>query len=295
MPRLTRKSFLIKLFIFIFIGNCHIVQAQTASTFQELENLIDDALILTERYITPAADAAVYQAASSWVNSPKKTKLWDFNLGLHVNTFVVPNSDRTFQVSDSELNFFDIQNTDTATLQTALGNRDFETLIGQLDGNDVSLRSPEGINMKYVVYPFMQASLGLPYGVEFISRYAPKTYLKNVTYQVYGFGLKYNLSQYFEQAEAKNINFSAFVGYSNEDISVNFLDVQTEFGNLGLNSLNSKIDTWQAQINVSKTIKKVELSAAIISNTSNFKYKVDGDKGSIESIIPLQDVVIIGY
>jgi len=285
------RSKVIKIAVFAFFLSFCKSNAQTPQTLQQLENLIDDAIFLTEKYVTPASDAAVYQAASSWTNTPKKSELWNFTLGIHLNNFFVPTSNRTFQVSNSELKFFKIQNQNTATLQTTLGSNQFETLIGQLDGNDVSLKSPEGIARETVVYPFVQTSLGLPFGTELVVKYSPKTALKNVTYQVYGVGLKYNLSQYFEKIEAQNIHFSTLFAYSNEDISVNFLDVQTNFGNLGLNSLNSKIDTWQGQINASKAFKKLELSAGFIMNTSNFKYKVDGEKGAIENIIPLQDVI----
>ena len=291
MPKLMLKLPFLKKMVFAAFLSCFSAKSQNAQTFQQLENLIDDAIFLTERYITPATDAAVYQAASNWIITPKKSELWNFMISVHLNNFLVPTADRTFDISNSDMKFFKIQNTNTATIQTALGSNQFETLVGQLDGNDVSLKTPEGIDRKTVIYPFIQTSLGLPFGTELIAKYSPKTALKNVTYQVYGLGIKYNLSQYFENLEAQNIYFSTLIGYSNEDISVNFLDVQTNFGNLGLNSLNSKIDTWQCQFNASKEFNKLELSAGIILNSSNFKYKVDGEKGAIENLIPLQDII----
>lgn len=263
----------------------------TPEVREEFDNLISDAIFFTDRYITPATDAAVYQAASSWVNTPKKSELWDFTLSAHINTFFVPKSDRKFTISNSDFQFFTIDGATSAQTPTALGSDKYVTLTGTLNSEPVVIKSPEGVNRDAVVYPFLQGSLGLPYGTEFVARFSPRTTLKNVEYQVFGFGLKHNLSQYFKNLSAKKIHLSALAAYSQEDISVAFLDVQTSFGNLGFNSLNSLIDTWQFQLNASKEFGKFELSTGFIVNTSDFEYKVDGNKGAIEQYIPLQDIL----
>ena len=271
-----------------FLNKAH---AQSDQTLQELGLLINDAIFFTDKYVTPATDAAVYQAAAAWVNTPQKAELWDFTLGIHMNTFFVPQSDRTFRLSNSDLSFFTIENETSALTPTTLGSDQYVTLIGSLDGSEVLLKSPEGINRETVVYPYLQGSLGLPFGTELIAKYSPKIVLKNVDYQVYGIGLKHNLSQYFQKLESKKIYFSVMAAYAKEDLTVNFLDVETSYGNLGLNALNSLINTWQFQLNGSKDFGKFELSAGLIVNTSNFEYKVAGRKGEIEEIIPLQSIL----
>lgn len=282
------KSSVIALF---FAAGSVNAQSGTGSAIQELGNLVNDAIFFTDRYITPATDAAVYQAASGWMYSPKKSGLWDFTLGVHVNTFLVPESDRRFTISNSDLSFFTIDGATAATTPSALGNDNYITLSGELNGKQVLLRSPEGINREVVVYPYLQGSLGLLYGTELVMKFAPRTTLKTVEYQVHGFGLKHNLSQYFKGLENRKINVAVLAAYAREDISVNFLDVQTEYGSLGLNSLNSLIDTWQFQVNASKDFNRLELAAGFIVNTSDFKYKVDGARGTIEDLIPLQQIL----
>lgn len=259
----------------------------------ELALLIKDAIFFTDKYVTPATDAAVYQAASGWVNTAKKAKLWDFTLGLHGNVFFVPQSDRHFRLSNSDLSFFRIkeEGVESALTPSALGNDQYVELVGELGDSPVSLRTPEGIDREVVVYPYLQGSLGLGYGTEAIGKFSPRIKLKNVDYQVYGLGLKHNLSQYFSGLEKRNLHLSVLAAYSKEDLTVNFLDVETTYGNLGLNALNSLIDTWQFQINASKEFAKFEISAGLIMNTSDFEYKVNGPKGEIEKITPLQDVL----
>ncbi len=267
------------------------LMAQAPTVDPAIGDLIKDAIYFTDLYVTPAADAAVYQAASSWVNTPQKAKLWDFTLGVHVNTFVVPKSDRSFRLNNSNLSFFQIEGQDSALTPTALGNDEVVNLTGTLGGSDISLKSPEGVDRDVVVYPYLQGSLGVGFGTELVAKVSLEINLKNVSYQVYGLGLKHSLSQYFQKIEDKNFFISALVAYAREDLTVNFLDVETQYGNLGFNALNSLIDTYQFQINGSKKWNKFELSSGIITNISSFEYKVQGKKGAIEEILPLQDVL----
>lgn len=251
-------------------------KAQTVN--EQIGYLLTDALFYSDQYITPATDAAVYQASSSWMNSAKKKEKWKFDLGIHVNTFFVPKKDREFKISNSDFQFFQIENAETAVVPTTLGNDNQIYLVGDLDGQQVRFKTPEGINQEVVVYPYLQASLGLPYGFEVVGRYSTRTKLKKGDYQVYGLGLKHNFSQYFKKLEAKKINISFLTVYSNEEIRFDFLDVQTAtFGNLGLDSFSSKINTFHFQFAVSKEIKDFEIIGSFITNVSDFNFKVYSD------------------
>lgn len=265
--------------------------AQSVSIDPAIGYLVLDAIYFTDKYISPAADAAVYQASSSWVNTPQKSDLGDFTIGIHLNTFIVPNADRSFRIDNTKLNFFQIDGQDSALIPTALGSDEFVVLKGVLDGSDVVLESPEGIDREIVMYSYVQGSLGVGYGTEVIAKFAPKITLKNIEYQVYGVGLKHSVSQYFNKIEAKNVFFSVLLAYAKEDLTVNFLDVETQYGNLGFNSLNGLVDTWQLQISGSKKWDKFEFSSGLILNTSSFEYKVKGEKGQIEEIVPLRSVL----
>lgn len=280
-----------KIVIALFLFSTSVNAQSNVKLFEDLGNLINDAIYFSDQYISPATDAVVYQAASSWVNTPKKPELWNFTLGLHFNTFFTPKSDRQFEIANNNFSFFHINGAETATTPTALGNKNTVILEGTLDDEPISLETPEGVNREVIVYPYLQGSLGLVYGTELLVRYSPRIYLKNVDYQVFGFGLKHNLSQYFHGMERRKVHLATSLIYSDEDVSVAFLDVQTKMGNLGLESLNSQIGTWQMQVNASKEIGKLELATALIVNRSEFDYKVDGTKGSIEEIVPLQDIL----
>lgn len=253
-------------------------QAQSSGTFEELGNMIDDAVFFTDKYISPAADAVVYQAASGWVDTPQKKKLWSFTLGLHGNTFFIPHKDRQFEISNDDFKFFHIQGATSATTPTALGNREYVTLEGTLNNKPLIMRTPEGVNREAVTFPYLQGSLGLFYGTELIAKFSPTVHLKTVDYQIYGFGLKHNLSQYFKKIEQKNYHLSVLATYGKEDLTVAFFDVNTDFGSI--NALNGNIDGFQLQLNGSKTFDWFELMGGFMVNRSDFAYTVKGPENT---------------
>lgn len=268
------------------------VSAQTTEqTLTELGNMIDDAIFFTDRYITPATDAIAYQAAAGWMSTPKKANRWDVNIGLNFNTFFVPQSQRHFLLKNADLKFFTIEGAPNGDTPTALGSDQVVNLTGTLNNEPVTLESPEGVNRETILYPFLQGGIGVGYGTEVVGRFAPKIVLKHVDFQIYGIGVKHNLSQYVPKMEQKKWHLAAMALYSKEKVTVEFLDVETGYGNLGLNGLHSDVDSWQFQVNGSKEFRKLELSAALIGNSSAFEYEVQGKRGAIEDVIPLHDIL----
>lgn len=251
-------------------------KAQLSNEFEQIGYLLSDALFYSEQYITPATDAAVYQASSSWMNSVKLKKKWQVDVGVHGNVFFVPKRDRSFKIQNSDFDFFQIENETSVNVPTALGDDSQYFLVGDLNGQQVRLKTPEGVNQESIIYPYLQVSLGLPYGFEAVGRYSTRAKLKKGEYQVYGFGLKHNFSQYLPKLEAKNIYVSAMVMYSNEEISFDFLDITTSYGNLGINQLTGFVDTYHFQAGISKQYNSFEFMINTIVNTSNFKYEVNG-------------------
>ncbi len=281
-----------KIILIVFLVCFFQAKAQTGTQLQQVGYLLEDALLYSKQYIIPATDGAVYQASGAWNHSNKKRKTWDLSMGINVNMFNVPKTDRTFVINNSDFKFFQIENGGTsATVPTAMGNDNQIYLVGDLDGQQIRLKTPQGINQQFVVYPYLDINLALPYGTELITRTSTNTKLKKGYYQVYGYGLKHNLNQYFPNLTAKNIFFSISSYYSKEDIGFDFLDVKTNFGNLGINQINGLVDTFHFQFSASKQWGNVEVLGNFICNTSKFNYKVSGEKGTIESVFPIQSII----
>lgn len=266
-------------------------QTDAATVVRQIGLLIDDTMLFSDKYVTPATDAAVYQASSGWISSPKKADLWDISFGVHGNVFVTPYKDRSFLINNSDFKFFQLEQGSSAQVPTALGNNKQTYLSGELGGSKIRLETPEGMDMNVVAYPYLQGSVGLPFGAELMVKYSTQVKLKKSEYQVFGVGLKYNFSQYFKTLNEQKINLAVLVGYGQEDVSFGFLDVKTDFGTLGVNKINGSVKTMQYQFSGSQEFGSIEFMCSFIANVSDVKYDVNGPKGSIEQIVPLQQVL----
>jgi hypothetical protein len=293
MPRLMHK----KATNIIALASALLItgRAKAQSTQEiaaDIGRLITDALFFSDRYITPAADAAVYQQSSGWISSPRERGLWDVTFGLHANVFFTPKRDRVFSISNSDFSFFEFEEGSSASLPTALGNDKQVYLTGMLGNDPVRLETPEGIDMETVAYPYLQGSVALPWGNELVVKYSPKVKLEKSNYQVYGFGLKHNISRYFPELKERKVHIAVLAAYAKEDVSFNFLNVQTDYGSLGINQINGLVDTWQFQVSASQQFwDDLEFMGSLIANTSEVKYKVSGETGTIEEIVPLQSIL----
>jgi hypothetical protein len=291
MRKSTRKQLLIGLLGLLLLSGRATAQTDPETAITQIGHLLDDALFFSDKYITPATDAAIYQSSSAWVRSPKAKGLFEVSFGLHANVFFTPQSDRKFKIQNSDFSFFQLEQGTEATVPTALGNDQQVYLVGTLGDSPVRLETPEGIDMQTVAYPYLQGSIGLWFDTELIAKYSTRVKLKKSNYQVYGVGLKHTISRYFKKLEENKVHLSVMAGYSNEEISVNFLDVQTDFGSLGIDKITGLVDTWQFQLNGSKEFGRWEAMGSFIVNTSDVKYRVSGEKGSIEDVLPLQQIL----
>ncbi|SFQ64891.1 hypothetical protein SAMN05444144_11212 [Flavobacterium akiainvivens] len=292
MPRLMHKHTNILVLATALLLTGGATAQNTQQIAGDIGRLITDALFFSDKYITPAADAAVYQQSSGWITSPRERGLWDVTFGLHTNVFFTPKRDRVFTVYNDDFQFFQLEEGFRAAVPTALGNDKQVYLTGMIGNDPVRLETPEGIDMETVAYPYLQGSVALPWGNELVVKYSPKVKLEKSNYQVYGVGLKHNISRYFKSLEEEKIHIAVLAAYAKEDVSFNFLNVQTDYGSLGINQINGLVDTWQFQLSASQQFwDDLEFMGSFIVNTSDVKYRVTGETGTIEEIVPLQAVL----
>jgi hypothetical protein len=277
----------ITLLLIVIISNVSEIRAQGLTEF------LDDCTWYTDKFITPSTDAAVYISGANWMYTAKKRKLYSVVFSAHANLFFVPTDGREFQIKKSDFKFFNIKDSggnlvNEAIVPTAYGGVGNYKLTGSLLGQPLNLDTPSGINRESVPYPYIQASVGLWKGFELTAKYTPNITYKELQYQVYGVGLKHNLSQYFKKIEAKNIYFSALFALSKEQVTTRYINATTPFGTLGLNTITGKVQTYQMQTSASKAWKNFELIASTINTSSKFEYVLTGERGTIEDIYPVQ-------
>lgn len=281
MPRLMR-SFYLGLLLALPLSAQELINSQQSAA------LLNDLTWYTKQYIEPASESIIYQAASAWMISPKKKEAWKFTLGLQNNFFVVPGKNRNFQVQNNDFEFFSLDGVtgnSSVSVPTVLGPKSSYYLIGDIEINGdpqtISLRM-DGVNQEIIYYPYLHGNLTLPLGLELHVKYSFKNRLKRGEYQVYGFGLQYNISQHF--AKESEFNLAIMAAYNNENINVDFVQSYRTQIDIGLRSFNTIAQGMQLQVAGSKEFGKWELIGAILWNKSYLKHSFNGVAADIQGV-----------
>ena len=244
--------------------------------FDDVSDIAEDLVFLADKYVSPAAEASAYQSSGGWYTSAKKKELWDLEISLQGNLLFIPNKSKNFLLNESDLINLSIQGDATsASLPTALGGDDFVVIEGNIGDDPFEFDSPEGINESYVKHAQLQASLGLWKGTSLIGRFSPKIKINKTYYQILGFGVQHNLSQWIPSIKETSFDLSGLLTYSFYSVSDTFSEV-----NLPIGTLNSVVvdgESLMFNIIASKQIEKFTFSTAIGLTSSKFDYKVGGD------------------
>ena len=251
----------------------------SAISFAQLDDVGDiaaDLVFLADKYVSPAADASVYQFSGGWYTSAKKKDLWDLEISIQGNFLFIPNKSKNFTFSDSELQNLSIIGEGTsASTPTALGGKKIIGLAGTLGEDAFEFDSPQGIDESYIKHAQFQASLGLWKGTTLIGRFSPKIQINKTYYQILGFGLQHNISQWIPGTNQSSFSLAGLITYSFYTVGDKFTPVSLPIGEL--NSVIVDGQSFMFNLIASKEIDKFNFSAAVGVTSSKFDYKVGGN------------------
>jgi hypothetical protein len=243
---------------------------------EDLDNLVGDLIFLTGQYVEPAAQATIYQSSGGWFKNAKAQALWDLDISFQANALFLPKKKRNFSVSESELVNLSIQGSETsATIPTALGGESTVVFLGSIDDDIVEIEAPEGLNQSVFNYYQFQTSLGLWKGTSLITRYSPKIKINKTHYQIFGVGLKHNISQWFPNVDANRFNLAALISYSNYNVSDQFSPSDLVLGTI--DSINVDGESYLFSVLGTQSVNKFDFTASIGVTKSAFNYKIGGD------------------
>jgi hypothetical protein len=277
-----------------------------------LENLLlapkDESQNLFERYLKPALKGSIYLMNSGWYSTAKVHKKLGFDLTISLNSVVVPDGEKSFDISNFKLIESEIKN-----LPSIFGDSKNEELNVIIPKSDLhpqlkaTFFSPGGIKdqlpLGIVSSPSIQVSIGLPFKSEVTLRYLPEYNRNRVYFSNYGIGFKHDILQYFTfLKKIPSLNVSAFGAYS--IMSINY-DIQSAERFRGINQITEfDITNYKFQILTSFNLKIIEFYGGIgisggnssfsINGEYELDYVVDGDSNT-KFPIKISDPVKINY
>ena len=261
------------------------VSPPPTTILQELGFFLNDMLLISNKYVSPAAEAAVYQSTGSWYSSAKSLDLFEVDVSLHVNALTVSDAQKSFVVNDSDFTRLNIRDAQTAQVPTALGGETsvfYDFILGE---DNYELQTFEGAKQQVFYYPYLQGSIGLWGQTELTLQYVPEVQIDDSGYQTFGGAIKHNISQYWlgDAPDSQALQVAVQVVYSLFDSKIFFdgfeiTSTDPDQDALAvINSLTVDANAFTGQLIASKRINKFEFVGALAVSANQFDYTMGGE------------------
>lgn len=286
------------LLILSFMGSFSSLNSQTA--LQDIELILTDMLLISERYVAPGADGAAYQATSGWASTAKSLDLFQIDVSVHMNALFIPNRRRSFTVRNDDFNALRIRGGETTTIPTVLGGDTSTFFDFEIGGEPNEFQAFEGVNENQLFHPFIQASVGLWKQTDLTVRYSPNIAISDTEYGIFGLGVKHSISQYFqnglEESEEKIKNpleVAVQVAYSrfNSGLSFDPFQIDGPDGEEGVpplllvNQLDVMLNSWSFQAIGSKRYHNFEFFGGVGVVLNDAQFVMNGEPGLVLALL----------
>lgn len=264
-------------------------KAELSTAQNDLSDVLSDLVIISDRYVETAAEAAVMQSSAGWYNSAKSLDKFKFSLAFHANGLAFPENKKTFDINNSELRNVRIRGAESASVPTALGGDEPIFFDFNYDGEEYEFQAFVGIDTGFLAYPFLQGKVGLWQETELTVRYAPRVKIDKSRYAIYGIGLQHNLSQYLFK-EDRPLDIAVLGSYSLFDLDLGFdpYAVRSTANSAPLAVVDSAVLDAHAiliQLIASKDYNNWTFSTGVGYNRSWIDYKLGGDDGFFLNVL----------
>ena len=284
------NKFLLK--IFSVIAGLLMLSATGYSqiNFDLFKGGVDDGIKVLEGYITPYANAFGSSLNGGWYNSAKPHKLGGFDITLSVSTTLIPESAKTFDLSELSLSNLTVSGNSMAP--TIAGANDpgptlsyVKNFPGYGDIELASFESPPGTNLGVIPLPMIKAGIGLPLGTEIIGRYIPKlTFFTDYSFSLWGVGIKHSLVQYLPGSDLFPVNISLMGGYTKVSVGIPVSMKPTSYDNMTYTEsdfldqeVNMEVTAYTFNLLISKSIPVLTVFGGIGYSGTSTSIAVDGN------------------
>ncbi|HEY9168017.1 MAG TPA: DUF6588 family protein [Lutibacter sp.] len=189
---------------------------------------IQDANKLTQAYLNPGMKGLIYGMNSGWYHTAKAHKTFGFDFSFGLNASMVPSKDELFRFAD--LGLSSSTTSTSLTAATVAGSNTLEapvTATAVIEGQTVSktFLMPAGVKedlpLNAVPTPSIQFTLGLPKQFDVMIRLVPDIGSDDVKGNLFGFGLKKEITSLFGVIEKLPLHISLLGAYTNMDVNYN--------------------------------------------------------------------------
>ncbi len=235
-----------------------------------LKGNLADAQKLSKAYLEPFGKSLGMSLNSGWYNSAKPHGLLGFDITFTVPITIPASSDKTFDVSKLNLEYWQIQSGQSNLSPTVTGKKSGATVLTDKATGSNTLNMPVGANLQFIPAPVIQLAKGLPLHTELVGRFFPTVNISGVgNFGMWGVGIKNEFLEFIPFAKRIPINASVFFGYTQFRSSFDISKPDKQ-------KLDFKASGYTVRLLVSKSIPVLTVYGGIGYNHSKTEVALKG-------------------
>ena len=194
---------------------------------------------LIEAYFNPMSESFGAGLNNGWYNTAKPHRLGGFDLTLTLNTVIIPNSVKKFNIQAAGSSTF---TSDEEYAESIFGSKETTKMYYNPNGNQLigmEFDMPAGFNTKVMPIPMIQAGIGIIKNTEIDLRFMPMLNVgDNIKVNLFGVGLKHDLLQWIPAiGDVIPMSLSLQWGYTSLNTEVNIANQDVDLNTIA-NTIN---------------------------------------------------------
>jgi hypothetical protein len=252
---------------------------------------------ITGAYMKPFGDALGVYMNSGWFNTGTPHSLLGFDVTCTFNTMLVPKINKTYQISD--LNLQNMQFKTGKTAPTIFGDKEpgpqgtvmVPDLLNAYD--TVNYNLPAGTGLTALIMPTFQVGIGIMKNTDLTFRYVPELETPGARikgkFSCWGVGLRHDLLQWLPGGKVIPLSLSLMGAYSQMNFGANFPNafkaaegLTYKDGTIPVTStyddqaFNVNVKAWNVNAILSKKILMLTIYVSGGYQSSQAEYSIDG-------------------
>lgn len=280
---MKKKSLLLGLgMLGILLFNNNALFGQDSEISGLFQSSPEDATKLINAYASPLFKGLGTGLSNGWYNSAQAKKLLRFEVRIAATGAFVPSNDQTYDVTKLGLSSnIGASNPLNTIAPTLAGDKDKSTPSMTLYNAGIPVRSftlPKGTGRRFIPSPQVQATVGLPKGIDVTLRFIPTIKLGDYgSVNMFGIGTRVQLDKFIGKSMISKLpfNLAVAVGYTKLNYNLN-LDVQAQGSNYTDQKLEGRFTSFNFQGLISKKILSFTPFIGLGFQTSHTKLDAKG-------------------
>lgn len=267
----------------------------TPLTYSQINGLGDffgsgqeNAELLFKSYFSPWVNALGASLNGGWYNTAKPHQLGGFDLTITANTAIIPDIDKTFDIS--KLGLTNVNYPEGSLAATVAGKRDGGVPIvytpepTNFPNQNVTINTPNGSGIGFMVTPMAQLGIGLIKDTELNFRYMPRVNVGNYgNIGLWGIGVKHSIKQWIPViSKVPVFQLSVQGGFTKFNTNINLNVTPETYGLTGNGdysdqNLGLEVKSFTASLLVGANLPVISFYGGVGFATTNANLSLNGN------------------